>query len=133
MEELSTELTMLVASAMWCIALTGPLMIGRIMTPGGIDWGLGNREEAFTGPEWIGRAQRAHMNMVENLAPFAVLVLIIHVLGRSSDLTAISTVVFLSARVAHSAFYISGLVPWRTLAHTVSVGATITLAVSLFL
>ena len=133
MEELSTELTMLVASAMWCIALTGPLMVGRSMTPGGIGWGLGNREEPFNGPAWIGRAQRAHMNMVENLAPFAVLVLILHVLGRTSDLTALCTVVFLGARVAHSAFYIAGLVPWRTVAHTVSVGATVTLAVSLFL
>ena len=28
---------------------------------------------------WVGRTARAHLNLVENLAPFAILVLVAHV------------------------------------------------------
>ena len=36
----------------------------------------------MTVPEgWIGRAKRAHLNMIENLLPFAALVLVAHVTG----------------------------------------------------
>ena len=37
---------------------------------------IGNRENFPTVEGWIGRAKRAHMNMLENIAPFAALVLI---------------------------------------------------------
>ena len=131
MEELSTDLWMLVAAAVWCVGLTGALMVGRVITPGGATWGLSNRDQAFSGPAWLDRAGRAHQNMVENLAPFAALVLVVHVTGRASDVSALAALVFMASRVLHSVFYLAGLVPWRTIAHTLSVGAQITLLIVL--
>ena len=123
MSTLSTDLWMLLASTAWCVSLTAPLMVGRVLTPGGTRWGVGNRHDPFVGPQWVERAQRAHMNMVENLTPFAVLVLLAHVTGRADALTAAACVAFLVLRVAHGVSYMLGLVPWRTVAHTGSVGA----------
>ena len=118
---LSTDLWMLLAATIWCVSLTGPLVLGRTLTPGGLAWGMGNRDEPFELPAWHDRAQRAHTNMVENLAPFAVLVLVAHVTGRANEITAMASVAFLAFRIAHGVSYMMGLVPWRTVAHTASV------------
>ena len=123
MTTLSVDLWMLVAATMWTLALTAPLLVGRVKTPGGHPWALGNREEPFAFAPWLGRANRAHRNMVENLAPFAVLVLVCHVTGKANDLTALGSQIFVGARVAHALCYIAGLVPWRTLAFIVGFGA----------
>lgn len=121
MSALSTDLWMLLGATIWCIALTGPLVLVRTRTPGGLAWGAGNRDTPFEGPAWHDRTQRAHANMVENLLPFAVLVLVAHVTGRADEVTAAASVAFLAFRVAHGVSYIMGLVPWRSLAHTASV------------
>jgi len=43
--------------------------------PGGMQWALGNRDEPLAVPAWTARAVRAHANLIENLAPFTILVL----------------------------------------------------------
>ena len=71
----------------------------------------GNRDNlpAFTG--WVGRAQRAHHNMLENLVLFAALVLIAVVAGKTNDKTLLGAQIFLWARVAYAAVYLAGI-PW---------------------
>jgi uncharacterized MAPEG superfamily protein len=67
-------------------------------------------------PDWAERAQRAHMNMVENLAPFAALVLVAQASGRAGPATAMAATLFFWSRVAHAIVFIAGM-PWlRTLA-----------------
>ncbi len=62
------------------------------------------------------RAQKAHTNLIENLAPFAALVLIAHVTQQTSALTVTGAALFFYARLVHAIVYIIG-VPWiRTLA-----------------
>ena len=67
-------------------------------------------------PAWAQRCHRAHMNLVENLAPFAVLVLVAHVLGISNAMTVLGAQLFFWARIAQTVVMIAGI-PWlRTLA-----------------
>ena len=111
---MTTDLTMLVLSAMLCLLLPGIYGLGRGLVPGGNAWALGNRDTPFELPPWVGRAQRAHLNLVENLVPFAALVLVAHVTLASSELTALGATIFFAARLAHAISYIAGIVYVRT-------------------
>ena len=84
-------------------------------------------------PDWVNRANRAHLNAVENLAPFAAVVLIAHAIGHSSALTGICAAVFFYARLAHALFHLSGftLLMARTVAFTIGWLAFIVFAVAL--
>ena len=65
---------------------------------------------------WAQRAKRVHLNMVENLAPFAVLVIAAHLSGQTSATTALWVQVFFWARLAHAAVLYAGIPYLRTLA-----------------
>jgi uncharacterized MAPEG superfamily protein len=114
---MTTDLTMLV----WCVILILLLpyvyVTDLLRVPSGFAWGLGNRERPLVGESaWASRARRAHANTLENLVPFAALVLVAHATGRNNDMTALGAQVFFWARLAYVPVYIAGLVPWRTVA-----------------
>jgi uncharacterized MAPEG superfamily protein len=111
---MTTDLWMLVLSAVLCLVLPLPYLVARGVTPGGVAWGLGNREEDFRFPAWAGRAERAHRNLVENLAPFAILVLVAHLTGRANATTALGATLFFWGRVLHALTYLAGIVYLRT-------------------
>jgi uncharacterized MAPEG superfamily protein len=123
---MTTELTLLAWSALLSLLLPF-VTIGKLMgVPGGMAWGLGNRNVAAPAlPAWAERARRAHTNMVENLAPFAAVVLIAHVAGRNNAMTTLGAELFFWGRIAHAAAYIAGLSPWRTLSFGVSWTGTV--------
>ena len=108
------ELVILLVTAVWTVSLVTPAFIARIMSPKGITWGLGNRDYEPNLPEWHGRSNRAHANMVENLSPFAIIVLVAHIAGVSNDWTQAGALAFFVFRVLHAVCYIAGLTPWRT-------------------
>jgi len=87
----------------------------------GIPTLAGNREDLPVLTGFAGRARRAHLNMVENMVLFAVLVLIAHVAGKANATTAMGALVFFWARIVYALIYLLG-VPWlRTVAWLVSV------------
>jgi uncharacterized MAPEG superfamily protein len=91
----------------------------------------GNRENLPEIRGWAGRARRAHLNMLENLVLFAVLVLVAVVLGKTNDATLVGAQMFLWARVAYLLIYLVGI-PWiRTLAWAVSIAGLIVIFVQL--
>ncbi|MEL6800963.1 MAG: MAPEG family protein [Pseudomonadota bacterium] len=59
-------------------------------------------------PPWIHRAWRAHLNLVEQFLPFAVIVLIAHLQGVSTGVTVWASVAFFWLRVAHAVGMITG-------------------------
>ena len=118
---MTTDLVMLVATAVLCLLLPTVYAVGRGQMPGGLAWAFGNRDTPLVVPAWTRRAERAHANLVENLAPFAILVLVAHVAGRANATTALGATLFFWARVAHAAIYVGGLVYLRTLAFFVGV------------
>lgn len=113
---MTTDLTMLIASAALTVLLAVPYSAGFLVTRG-LYVVAGNREDFPAGAGWIGRAHRAHLNMVENMVPFAALVLGAAVAGKADGWTALGAQVFFYSRVLHAVVYIAG-VPWvRTLAY----------------
>ena len=77
---------------------------------------------------WAIRLKKAHYNAIENLVPFAALVLVANAAGISNNATVSATAVFFYARVVH-AFAYWFAVPWvRTLAFAVGWGAILCIA-----
>ena len=124
---MTTESQALVATAILAVALFAPYSIAMLR-----HWGLravlGNRDKPAPLPRWAIRSIRAHRNMLENLAPFATIVLAAQVAGVSSENTVWGVTVFFWARVAHAVTYIAGIPYLRTAAFAVSLIAMLDLA-----
>jgi uncharacterized MAPEG superfamily protein len=118
---MTTDLWMLVWSAVLCLVIPYPGVTVLLGLPGGWAWGVGNRDASFTVPAWIERGRRAHANMVENLIPFACLVLVAHVGGKANASTAFAAELFLAARVLYTLVYLAGIPLLRTLIFTIAV------------
>jgi uncharacterized MAPEG superfamily protein len=129
---MTTDLWMLVATAVLCVSLPFVYLAGRLQIPGGLQWGLGNRDTTFETPAWVGRAQRAHANLVENMAPFVVLVLVAHVAGKANGATALGASLFFWGRLAHAAVYTAGIVGLRTAVFAIASIGEILILVQLF-
>lgn len=112
---MTADVFWLVCTALLSLAIPAIYLTGRMQTPGGMQWAFGNRDAALKVPAWAERAQRAHANLTENLAPFAILVLAAQISGKSGSLTALGAAVFFWARVAHVLVYTAGIVGVRTL------------------
>ncbi|WP_298728492.1 MAPEG family protein [uncultured Ferrovibrio sp.] len=113
---MTVDLKMLIASAVLTVLLALPYTVGFLFTRG-LFVMAGNREDFPPGKGWIGRAHRAHLNMVENMVPFAALVLAAAASGRMDAWTALGAQVFFYSRVVHAVVYTLGI-PWlRTLAY----------------
>ena len=81
----------------------------------------GNREAVPAFGGWVGRAQRAHRNMLESLVLFAALVLLAVVTGKTNSTTLLGAQLFFWARLGYAFVYIAGI-PWlRTAVWFVSV------------
>src|ERR1700712_4098285 len=69
-------------------------------------------------PLWGKRADRAYINAVENFAPFAALVIVAHLAGKSDAMTAFWATCFFWLRLAHAAVYLLGIPLIRTIIFT---------------
>ena len=109
---------------LWSVVLTLVLAVIAVtgaMLQVGLPTLAGNRENMpeFTG--WVGRATRAHRNMLESLVLFAVAIVVAKLVGVSNAMTVLGAMLFFWGRVAHAVIYILG-VPWlRTAAWAVSI------------
>jgi uncharacterized MAPEG superfamily protein len=130
---MKTELLYLLFTAILTGVLWIPVVIGYVSSRGVLT--PSNYKVAPTSPlpDWVNRANRAHLNAVENIGPFAAVVLIAQATGVSSAVTESCAAVYFYARVAHAVIHISGfgLVMARTVAFTVGWVAFITFAVVL--
>ena len=130
---MTTELFYLLFAALLTGVLWIPVVIGYVSSRGLLK--PADYKVAPISPlaDWVNRANRAHMNAVENLATFAAVVLIAHLVGVSTSITEISAAVFFYARAAHALIHISGfsLFMARTVAFTVAWVAFMTFAVEL--
>ena len=99
---------------LWAVALTFAQVLVAV-TGATLQVGLptlaGNREglAPFTG--WVGRAYRAHHNMLESLVLFAALVLIAVATNKTNATTLLGAQLFFWGRLAYAAVYLAGI-PW---------------------
>jgi len=99
----------------------------------GVPWAIGPRDQdGKETPPWAHRLKRASDNMQENLVVFGAVVLVVHAAGAANDTSALGTMVFLGARVAHPVLYVVGIPGLRTAAWTVGVIGTAMAAWPLF-
>jgi uncharacterized MAPEG superfamily protein len=120
-----------VASALFTLFLILVFALGSI-APVGLPTILGNRENVPELTGWVGRAQRAHWNALENLVPFAVIAIAVQLAGASTEISRFAALTFLAARVVHGLTYVAGIPVVRTLAWNVGFAATLATALPLF-
>ena len=65
--------------------------------------------------DWAARAKKAHDNTIENLAPFATLVVVAHLTNSANEATAAATIGYFWARVAHYFLYMANVPFGRTI------------------
>lgn len=120
---MTTDLWMVVWSTLLCLVTPYPGVVVLLQMPGGSAWGFGNRDTVFDVPPWIGRMRRAHTNMVENLAPFACLVFVAHLAGKTNGWTALGAEIFFVSRLLYTFVYMAGIKGLRTAVFAVSITA----------
>jgi len=125
MTGLPTELGVLFCLAVLAASLWIPYIVGvNTAAPGTIpDHG----PDGFRTPAdfrlqrpWVQRAYRAHLNLLEQFLPFAVIVFLLDRVDGFTALTFWAAIVFFWLRVAHAVGYITGLTgfPLRPLIFT---------------
>ena len=105
---MTTELTYLVLTAILTGLLWIPAVLGQVSARGTLKPDDYVTLPTSPLPDWAIRANRAHINAVENFSAFAAVVIVAHLLGVSTGLTATAAVVFFWARLAHAVVFISG-------------------------
>lgn len=130
---MKTELLYLLLAAILTGVLWVPVVIGYATTRGALrpeDYRVAPTSPL---PAWVNRANRAHQNAVENIAPFAVVVLIAYAVGLSTPTTQACAAIYFYARLAHAVIHITGLGLFmaRTVAFTVAWAAFMVYAVVL--
>ncbi|MEM8686842.1 MAG: MAPEG family protein [Pseudomonadota bacterium] len=115
---MSGELYWVIMSAGLMLVLWVPYAAKNV-TLVGLDRGMREMPDETVLPAWARRCRRAHMNLIENFAPFAALVLVLHVAGKADPSTATAAAVFFFARMLHAIVYIADIPYVRTLAFAV--------------
>ena len=105
---MKTELFYLLLTAILTGVLWIPVVVGYVHTRGPLTPEMYRTPPTAPLPDWVNRANRAHVNAVENFAQFAAVVLIAQQTGVSSSLTVACSAVYFYARLAHAIVHISG-------------------------
>ena len=127
---MKSELFYLLLSAILTGVLWIPVVIGYVTSRGPLTPGDYKVAPTKPLPDWVNRANRAHLNAVENLAPFAAVVLVAQAAGISTSVTVACAAVYFYARLVHALVHLAGIgvLMARTLAFTVAWIAFITYA-----
>jgi uncharacterized MAPEG superfamily protein len=125
---MSVELTYLALTALLTAALWIPYIVCQVATNGFLSGENYVNPAPRPVPLWGQRANRAHINAVETFAPFAALVLIAHVGGKESAMTAFWAMAFFWLRLAYAAVYLLAVPYVRTLLFTLGFVAVCGLA-----
>jgi len=128
---MSTDLKYLALTAMLTASLWVPYVVAQVMTNGPLKPANYIDPMQRPMPLWGKRADRAYLNAVETFAPFATLVILIHLTGKANATTAFLTASFFWLRVAHAIVYWAAIPYLRTIIFTLGFVAVIGLFVEL--
>ncbi len=115
---MSTDLSMLAWTTGLTLVFWLPYILAHIGNVGLIP-ALTYKADDTPLPGWAARAKKAHYNAIENLAPFAALVIVAHLTGAANEATAWAAITFFWARVAHFALYVVNVPFARTTTFTI--------------
>jgi len=115
---MSTDLIYLAYTAILTAALWIPYVTAQVVTNGFLKPVNYADPAPRPLPNWGKRADRTYVNAVEVFAPFAALVIIIHVTGKANSMTAFWAMLFFWMRIVHAIVYLTGIPYVRTLVFT---------------
>ena len=111
---MKTELFYLLLTALLTGVLWIPVVIGYVKTRGPLTEESYRTPPTSELPDWVKRANRAHVNAVENFGPFAAVVLTAQIVGVSTPATVTCAEIYFFARLAHALVHISGFGKFKT-------------------
>ena len=122
---MSTDLKYLAFTAILTASLWIPYITCQVMTNGNLTPQNYLDPTPRPVPLWGMRANRAYVNAVESFAPFAVLVIVVHLAGKANATTAFLATSFFWLRLAHAVVYLLGVPYVRTVIFTLGYVAVI--------
>lgn len=131
--ELPTELGILTCLMILAASLWIPFIVGANNDEAAVDGFTRPHDPAKMKP-WVHRAYRAHLNLLEQALPFAVLVLIVDRMDGFTALTYWTAIAFFWLRVAHAIGMITGLakLPLRPIIFVLGYVCVLLMAYSVF-
>ena len=121
--EFSSELRYLIYTAILMLVVWIPYILAELKMAGLVKL-LSYSDERVL-PIWAQRLKKAHYNLVENFAPFAVAVLTAEWLDIHTSVTCACAMIFFWARVVHPIMQVMRIWAMRTIAFAVGMGATL--------
>ncbi len=115
---MSADLRYLAFTAMLTASLWIPYIVCQVMANGSLKPANYLDPTPRPVPLWGKRADRTHINAVETFAPFAALVIAVHLAGKADAMTAFWAMAFFWLRLAHAVVYLLGIPYLRTLIFT---------------
>ena len=107
---MTTELWYLFWTSILLAVLWIPFIVGQVMNRGPLTADdYKNLRDVDAMPAWIRRANRAHINLVEQFGAFAGLIVVAHLANVSTSATALAAAVYFWARIAHAIVMIAGI------------------------
>ena len=122
---MSTDLKYLAFTALLTASLWIPYVVCQVVTNGNLTPQNYLDPTPRPVPLWGKRADRVYINAVESFAPFAALVIVVHLAGKANPMTAFWAMSFFWLRLAHAVVYLLGLPYLRTLIFTLGYVAVI--------
>jgi uncharacterized MAPEG superfamily protein len=122
---MSTDLKYLALTAFLTAALWIPYVVCQVMTNGFLTPPDYVDPTPRPLPLWGKRADRAYLNAVEVFAPFAALVIVAHLAGKSNAMTAFWAMSFFWLRLIHAVVYWFAVPYIRTLVFTLGFVAVV--------
>lgn len=113
MESFPTELGILTCLGLFAASLWIPYIVGVNTVPeGSLPADAPDGFERIANPHvhrpWVQRAYRAHLNLLEQLVPFALLVFLVDRVDGFTALTYWTAIAFFWLRIAHAVGFITG-------------------------
>jgi len=115
---MTTDLWYLGFTAMLTAALWIPYIVCQVTTNGFLSGENYVNPAPRPVPLWGERAHRAFLNAVESFGPFAALVIVVHLAGKSDGTSAFLAMAYFWLRVAHAVVYWLAIPYVRTLVFT---------------
>jgi uncharacterized MAPEG superfamily protein len=115
---MSADLKYLAFTAILTASLWIPYVVSQVTTNGPLQPANYADPTPRPLPRWGKRADRAYINAVETFAPFAALVIVVHLAGKANAMTAFWAACYFWLRFAHAAVYLLGVPYVRTIIFT---------------
>jgi uncharacterized MAPEG superfamily protein len=122
---MSTDLKYLAFTAILTASLWIPYVVCQVTTNGELKPANYLDPTQRPIPLWGRRADRAYVNAVETFAPFAALVIVVHLAGKANETTAFWAMAYFWLRLAHAVVYLLGIPYVRTLLFTLGYVAVV--------